>query len=58
MGVVLSESCIRKILMRNGFRWLPRREKNKYSKKVMIERASFAQRVLALNPKALRQSLA
>jgi transposase len=48
---------IRKILRRNGYKWLPRCQKRKYSAAVMRARLAFAEGVLALTPRQFRDRL-
>ena len=46
-GVELECSTIRKVLTRNGYRWLPRAQKPKYSREDKQARLAFAEEVLA-----------
>ena len=55
--VALEGSTIRRILARNGFQWLPRAQKRKYSPEVMQERLAFARAVLRLSKAQLREKL-
>ncbi len=48
---------VRKVLKRNGYRWLPRSQKPKYDDAKMQERKAFADRVLKLSDAQLREKL-
>jgi hypothetical protein len=54
MGVALTAAYIRKILNKKGYKWLPRRQKRKYSKEVREERLKFARKVLRMTVAELR----
>ena len=47
-NVQLEASTIRKILKKKGYRWLPRRQKPKYSKEVRAQRRQFAAKILGM----------
>ena len=55
--VELEDSTVRKVLKRNGYTWLPRNQKPKYSEGEMVRRKSFADGVLELTPAELRSKL-
>ena len=57
-GVIVEASCIRKLLARKGYRWLPRATKRKYSPAQKQARLRFAVAVKRLSKKALRHKLA
>jgi len=57
-GVQVECSIIRKVLTRNGYKWLPRAQKPKYSQEDKAARVVFAQEVLAMTPAELRSYLA
>ena len=54
-GVELDLSYIRKILKEAGYIWLPRSQKPKYTKEVMLKRLRFAKGVLRLSDRHLRE---
>ena len=54
-GVQLERSTISKVLTRNGYRWLPRAQKRKYSPQVRAQRLAFAQQVVSLPARRLRE---
>jgi hypothetical protein len=56
--VELDTSTIRKILLRAGYRWLPRSQKPKYSAADKKARVGFAQEVLDMTPSELKKHLA
>lgn len=56
--VALATSTIRKVLVRRGYRWLPRAQKRKYTRALLRERLAFARSVLALSAQRLRERLA
>eukprot|EP00435_Cladocopium_sp_Y103_P069316 s247_g33.t1 len=56
-GVAVDQSTIRKFLQAQGYRWLPRGQKRKYAPQQMSERKAFAEAVVALGPRRLRQKL-
>ena len=56
-GVHLSPSWIRKILQKKGYRWLPKRQKRKYSPEVQAERLTFAKSVVRMSAAQLREKL-
>ena len=56
-GVQRSQSYIRKVLVRNGFHWLPRSQKRRHDGAAMTKRMAFARRVLALSNAQLRERL-
>ena len=58
MGVDLHTATIRKVLRRRGFFWLPRAQKRKFSEKHRKQRMRFAQDVLDLSKRQLRDKLA
>ena len=57
-GVVLEASCIRKFLQKQGYRWLPRRQKRKYSRGECATRKAWCEAVLRLSKADLRHKLA
>ena len=57
-GVQLDESAIRKVLRRQGYFWLPKAQKRKYSAERRQERLRFAQGVVQLSRARLREKLA
>eukprot|EP00973_Karenia_brevis_P089186 12367277-Karenia_brevis.AAC.1 len=56
-GVRLSVSWIRKVLVRNGYKWLPKCQKRKYDQKARAARVAFARHVLSLSKAQLREKL-
>ena len=50
-------SLVRKVLVRNGYRWLPRSMKPRYSEDQKVERKVFADKVLKLSEEALRERM-
>ena len=56
-GVEVEESTVRKFLLSQGYKWLPRGQKRKYSAQQMRERQAFAQSVLNLGARRLREKL-
>lgn len=56
-GVHLSQSYIRKVLTRNGYKWLPRSQKRKYDATLKAERLAFARKVVSLSNNQLRERL-
>ena len=54
-GVQLECSTIRKCLSRNGYHWLPRSQKPKYSSGDRALRVAFAERVLRMTKKDLQR---
>ena len=57
-GVILEASCIRKLLAKKGYKWLPRATQRKYSPAQKQARLRFAAAVQRLSKKALRHKLA
>ena len=57
-GVKLCVSWVRKLLTKKGYKWLPKRQKRKYSASAKKVRVAFAKKVVALGPAALRRRLA
>ena len=57
LGVQLEASTIRKALEKNGYRWLPRSQKRKYSAKQKRARVQWARATLRLGVAALRAKL-
>ena len=57
-GVKLEKSTICKILKAKGYKWLPRAQKPKFSKKDREARMAFAQEVLDMTKDELRRHLA
>ena len=51
-------STIRKVLLRNGYKWLPRAQKPRVGKKHVAARLQFAKAVLRFSRAELRRSLA
>jgi hypothetical protein len=58
MGTDLDTSTIRKVLLRHGYRWLPRAQKPKHSKEVMAARLAFANEVLTMSHAQLERHVA
>jgi hypothetical protein len=56
-NVQLACSTIRKVLISNGYRWLPRAQKPKYSKEDMAARLAFAEQVTAMSVAQLSRHL-
>lgn len=56
-GVAVEVSTVQKFLRSEGYRWLPRGQKRKYNAAQMRQRLAFAQAVVALGPRKLRQKL-
>ncbi|CAE7507963.1 unnamed protein product, partial [Symbiodinium natans] len=56
-GVQLDESAIRKALRRQGYFWLPKAQKRKYSAERRQERLRFARSVVQLSRARLREKL-
>jgi len=57
-GVTVEASTIRKLLLKRGYRWLPRSQKPKHSAELRKQRLAFARSVVALRPATLREKLA
>jgi len=57
-GVIVEASCVRRLLAKKGYRWLPRTMKRKYSSAQKQARLRFAVAVKRLSKKALRHKLA
>ena len=53
--VKLSARYVRKVLLKRGYKWLPRNQKRTYTKEVMRQRLTFAQHVLSLSKAKLRE---
>jgi transposase len=58
LGVSLEASTVRRELQRNGYSWLPRKQKRKYSQEDQAARLDFASSVVAMRPSQLRARLA
>ena len=56
-GITVEECTIRKYIQSQGFKWLPRGQKCKYTTQQMQQRYKFARSVVALGPARLRQKL-
>ena len=56
-GVTLQQCTIRKYIMSQGYKWLRRGQKRKYSPEIMEERLKFAKKVKALGVEGLREKL-
>jgi hypothetical protein len=56
-GVILESSSIRKLLLKRGYRWLPRAMKRMYSPEQKEVRLRFARAVVRLSKAALRSKL-
>ena len=56
-GVRLSLGYIRKVLTKNGYKWLPRSQKRKYDATLKAERLAFARKVVSLSHAQLRERL-
>jgi transposase len=52
-GVLVADSCIRKLLLKRGYKWLPRRQKRKYSAAEKRVRLGFARAALRLGERGL-----
>ena len=57
MGVALEVSTIRRVLTKRGYKWLPRSQKRAYSKAAMARRLAFAEAVVRLSSRQLRERL-
>jgi transposase len=57
-GIVLEASAIRKLLKKRGYKWLPRRQKPKYSKEERAVRVAFCRAALRLSKVDLRHKMA
>ena len=55
--VKVTARWVRKVLGRNGFHWLPKRQKRRYSAAQRAQRMAFAKKVLALSARRLRERL-
>ena len=56
-GIAAEVCTIRKYIQSQGFKWLPRGQKRKYTQQQMQQRYKFAHSVVALGPARLRQKL-
>lgn len=56
-NVRLSDSAIRKVLTRKGYKWLPRAQKPKLTAALKRQRLAFAQQVLAMTQQQLKAHL-
>lgn len=56
-GVAVVQSTLRRFLQAQGYKWLPRGQKRKYTAQQMQERKAFAHSVVALGPRRLREKL-
>jgi len=57
-GVKVCVSWVRKLLTKKGYKWLPKRQKRKYSPAAKKVRVAFAKKVLASGAAALNKRLA
>ena len=57
-GVIVEASCVRKLLAKKGYKWLPRCQKRKYSTDERKERLCFAKALVRLSKADLREKLA
>ena len=57
-GIRVEASCVRKLLAKKGYRWLPRSQKRKYSQDQKEKRLRFARSVVRLSYKDLRLKMA
>ena len=55
--VTVTAAWVRKVLQRNGYHWLPKRQKRRYSAAQRTQRMAFAKKVLALSARRLRERL-
>lgn len=53
----LEASTIRRILKKRGYKWLAKAQKRKYSKADMIRRQAFAENIVRMSAKQLREKL-
>jgi hypothetical protein len=53
--VTVEASLIRKVMLRNGYKWLPRSKKPKFSTEVKAARKAWAEEVVAMSDAALRE---
>ena len=56
-SVRLSVGYIRKVLAKNGYKWLPRSQKRQYDATLKAERLTFARQVVSLSRAQLRERL-
>ena len=56
-GIVVEASCLRKLLKKKGYKWLPRSQKRKYNREEREARLRFAKAAVRLSKKALREKL-
>ena len=56
-ALTVSDSAIRKFLTQNGYRWVPRSQKRKYTGPEMVVREKFAKRILRMSRADLRKEL-
>ena len=56
--VKVSDSAIRKVLKKNGYKWLPRAQKRHYSAEDMKLRLTFAEKIIRLGNRRLKEDLA
>ena len=56
-GVTVEVTAVQKTLKANGYKWLPRSQKRKYSEEVKAQRLVFARAVTELTPTQLRAKL-
>ena len=57
-GATLETSAIRRILQKNGYKWLPRAQKPVFSRSERAARCNWARSVVALSTAQLREKLA
>ena len=55
--VTVEASTIRRALLQEGYKWLPRTTKPKFSRAQKVERLAFANEVMALTPAKLKKKL-
>lgn len=56
-GVIVEASCLRKFLVKKGYKWLPRSQKRRYSKEDLKTRLKFVKAAVRLSMKDLRAKL-
>ena len=57
-GLLVADSAIRKVLIKRGYKWLPRRQKRLYSEKDKKARLKFARRVARMSIQQVREEMA
>ena len=56
-GTKLSISWVRKLLTKHGYKWLPKRQKRRYSAAAKAARVAFARKMLAMSVGEMRKRL-